>query len=204
MIKTKDSSTETNILEAAKKIFQQKGMDGSRMQEIADEAGINKAMLHYYFKSKQILFEAVFENAFMLLAPQMNKILNDDSSIEEKIRNFTSNYISFVSEHPYLPNFIIQEMNRNPDFIEKLKQNKSLPNIEKFKKQVELEIENGFLNPIDAKQLFIHILSLSIFPFIGSNLLKTIINVDENGYDLLIEQRKTEVANFIIQAIKSK
>lgn len=91
-----------------------KGMDGTRMQEIADKAGINKAMLHYYYRSKQLLFEAVFSNAFSLLAPQMNKILNDDSSIEEKVKAFTNNYISFIAKHPYLPNFIIQELNQNP------------------------------------------------------------------------------------------
>ncbi|MFK5974290.1 MAG: TetR/AcrR family transcriptional regulator, partial [Flavobacteriaceae bacterium] len=119
----KDTNTENRILTAAKNVFQRKGMDGSRMQEIANEAGINKAMLHYYYRSKQLLFEAVFKNAFSLLAPQLNAILNDDSSIEEKIKNFTHNYITFILKHPYLPNFIIQELNRNPEFIEKIKQN---------------------------------------------------------------------------------
>ena len=87
-----NQDTEEQILDAAKEVFQKKGMDGARMQEIADKAGINKAMLHYYYRSKQLLFEAVFSNAFALLAPQMNKILNDDSSIEEKVRSFTHNY----------------------------------------------------------------------------------------------------------------
>ncbi len=125
MPKTKDINTEYHILEAAKKVFQSKGMDGARMQEIADEAKINKAMLHYYYRSKQLLFEAVFINAFELLAPQLNAILNDDSSIEKKVRNFTSNYISFIIKHPYLPSFIIQELNRNPEFILKLKDQKA-------------------------------------------------------------------------------
>ena len=89
----KDKNTENQILDAAKTVFQSKGMDGARMQEIADKAGINKAMLHYYYRSKQLLFEAVFKHAFLLLAPQLNKILNDDSNIEDKIRNFTFNYI---------------------------------------------------------------------------------------------------------------
>ena len=74
MVKAKDENTESQILNAAKNVFQRKGMDGSRMQEIADEAGINKAMLHYYYRSKQMLFEAVFKGAFSLLAPQLNKI----------------------------------------------------------------------------------------------------------------------------------
>lgn len=202
MAKEKNSTTEAQILWAAKAVFQQKGLDGARMQEIADEAGINKAMLHYYFKSKQSLFEAVFENAFMLLAPQMNKILNDDSSIEDKIRNFTSSYISFVSVHPYIPNFVIQEMNRNPDFIIKIKTKLGLPTIEKFKKQVATEVENGILKPTSAEQLFVNLLSLSVFPFIGANLIKTMLNASESDYNQLIEARKTEVANFIIHAIK--
>ena len=129
MPKEKNTSTESSILDAAKRIFQNKGMDGARMQEIADEANINKAMLHYYFRSKELLFEAVFTNAFALLAPQLNAILNDDSSIEEKIKKFTFNYISFIIKHPYLPNFIIQELNRNPDFILKLYKTNGFPNI---------------------------------------------------------------------------
>ena len=203
MNKTKNETTEIQILNAAKTVFQQKGMDGSRMQEIADEAGINKAMLHYYYRSKQILFEAVFNHAFALLAPQLNKILNDDSSIEEKIRNFTSNYISFVNKHPYLPNFVIQEINRNPGFVLKMKLNSGFPNIEKFKEQVKKDVENGIIKPIKAEQLFINILSLSVFPFVATPLIKAFINTDDQGFKFLMEERKTEVANFMINSIKT-
>tara|TARA_R110001592_G_scaffold115_6_gene661 strand:- start:4634 stop:5245 length:612 start_codon:yes stop_codon:yes gene_type:complete len=203
MNKTKNETTEIQILNAAKTVFQQKGMDGSRMQEIADEAGINKAMLHYYYRSKQILFEAVFNHAFALLAPQLNKILNDDSSIEEKIRNFTSNYISFVNKHPYLPNFVIQEINRNPGFVLKMKLNSGFPDIEKFKEQVKKDVENGIIKPIKAEQLFINILSLSVFPFVATPLIKAFINTDDQGFKFLMDERKTEVANFIINSIKT-
>ena len=112
MKKTKDENTEEQILEAAKSVFQSKGMDGARMQEIADKAGINKAMLHYYYRSKQLLFEAVFNNAFSLLAPQLNAILNDDSSIEDKkhwfgeMQRIFSNY----------PNYTVLSMGTSHDF----------------------------------------------------------------------------------------
>lgn len=203
MDKTKDQNTEHSILMAAKNIFQRKGMDGARMQEIADEAGINKALLHYYYRSKQLLFEAVFKNAFSLLAPQLNKILNDESSLEDKIKNFTSSYITFISKHPYLPNFVIQEINRSPDFAKNLKENPSFPNLEAFKKQVNDDVKKGFIKPIKAEQLFINILSLSVFPFIGSPLIKTIGNIDDDQYKQLIEERKTHVAHFIINSIKA-
>ncbi len=201
-MKTKNVNTESLVLEAAKRIFQRKGMTGARMQEIADEAGINKAMLHYYYRNKQLLFEAVFKNAFSLLAPQLNAVLNDDSSIEDKIRNFTANYITFIVKHPYLPNFIIQELNRNPEFILKIQRNNGFPDIKKFKNQVKHEIEKGILKPIKGEQLFINILALNIFPFVGAPLIKGIVNVDNKAFNVLMEERKTEVADFIINSIK--
>lgn len=203
MTKTKNLTTENQILDAAKSIFQTKGMDGARMQEIADKAGINKSMLHYYYRSKQLLFEAVFKNAFSLLAPQLNTILNDDSSIEDKIRNFTKNYISFIIKHPYLPTFIIHELNRNPDFILKMKMKSGFPNIEKFKKQVNHEVEKGILKPISGEQLFINIMALNVFPFVATPLITGFINTDKKAFKQLMNDRKTEVADFIINAIKA-
>ena len=197
-----NQDTEEQILNAAKEVFQKKGMDGARMQEIADKAGINKAMLHYYYRSKQLLFEAVFSNAFSLLAPQMNKILNDDSSIEEKIRSFTHNYISFISKHPYLPNFIIQELNRNPSFFEKIQENAAFPTLERFEKQVALEVEQGILRPTDGKQLFVNIISLNIFPFVASPLIKGLLRLDDKEFKAMMEERKVAVAEFIVGSIK--
>tara|TARA_R110000868_G_scaffold83373_1_gene235385 strand:+ start:6015 stop:6629 length:615 start_codon:yes stop_codon:yes gene_type:complete len=203
MKQTKDENTEERILDAAKNVFQTKGMEGARMQEIADNAGINKAMLHYYYRSKQLLFEAVFKNAFSLLAPQLNAILNDDSSIENKIKHFTASYISFIVKHPYLPNFIIQELNRKPDFILKLKENKGFPNLEKFKKQVAIEVEKGIIKPISAEQLFINILALNIFPFVAKPLILAFTNTNKKAFKQLMIDRKTEVSNFIINSIKN-
>jgi len=204
MDKLKTEKAEIEILNAAKKIFQQKGMAGARMQEIADEAGINKAMLHYYYRSKEMLFEAVFKSAFLLLAPQLNAILNDDSSVEDKIKNFTFNYVSFMMKHPYLPNFIIQELNRKEDFILKLKENTGFPNLEKFKLKVDDEISQGILNPIEADQLFVNIIALNIFPFLGKPLIKAFAEKDDKAFKKFVESRKTEVANFIINSIKRR
>ncbi|MBR9758392.1 MAG: TetR/AcrR family transcriptional regulator [Algicola sp.] len=202
MAKHKDNTTEHQILEAAKSVFETKGMAGARMQEIADKAGINKAMLHYYYRSKQLLFEAVFNHAFKLLAPQLNGILNSDASIEEKIKSFTHNYINFMIKQPYLPNFIIQELNRNPKFIETIKNNVAFPNIARFKKQVQDDIDAGLINPISAEQLFINILSLNVFPFVASPLIKAFVDKDDKGFKEVMEARKEAVSSFIINAIK--
>jgi len=198
----KDITTESLILKSAKRIFERKGMEGARMQEIADEAGINKALLHYYFRSKQLLFEAVFKNAFLLLAPTLNKIINNDSSLFEKIREFSNNYISFIIKHPYLPNFIIQELNRNPNFLVEIIPKKDFPSTEKFKNQVTESIEKGIIKPIDSSQLFINLVSLNILPLLAAPLLKGFLTINDAGYQQLLENRKTEVADFIINAIK--
>ncbi len=198
---TESNTTESSILNAAKGIFQRKGMAAARMQEIADEAGINKSMLHYYYRSKQLLFEAVFKSAFSTLAPQLNEIINADNSLFDKIINFTQNYITFIVKHPYLPNFIIQELNRNPEFARKLFSEK-MPNIDKFRKQIENDVTNGLIKPINAEQLFINILALNVFPFVGAPLIKGFLNIDDKDFLKLMHERKIEVSDFIINAIK--
>jgi len=202
MNRIKNETTEDQILDAANYIFQTKGMEGARMQEIADKAGINKSMLHYYYRSKQLLFEAVFKKAFALLAPQLNTILNDDSSIEDKIKNFTNDYLTFIIQYPYIPKFVIQELNRNPDFILKIQKKSGFSNITKFKEQLQHEINMGLIIPIKAEQLFINIMALNIFPFVAKPLVKAFTHINEESFEQLMEDRKTEVATFIINSIK--
>ncbi len=204
MIKTKDISAEEKILTAARHVFENKGMSGARMQEIADEAKINKSLLHYYYRSKQKLFEAVFKTAFSNLAPQINTILNSDQNICEKIKNFSNNYTNFMIRHPYLPNFILQELNRNPEFVKELISVKTFPSMENFQNQIREAVANKKIRQIEAEQLFINILSLNIFPFVAAPLIKGFINVNDKEYKTVLENRKTEVAEFIIQSIKLK
>jgi len=199
---TKDISAEEKILTAAKHVFENKGMSGARMQEIADEAKINKSLLHYYYRSKQLLFEAVFKKAFNKLSPQINTILNSDQSICEKIKNFSNNYTTFMIKHPYLPNFILQELNRNPEFVKDLISIKTFPSIKNFKKQINDAVKEGKIRPIEAEQLFINILALNIFPFIGAPLIKGFINATDKEYKTILKSRKTEVSDFIIKSIK--
>ena len=182
MIKTKDISAEEKILTAAKRVFENKGMVGARMQEIADEAKINKSLLHYYYRSKQLLFEAVFKTAFSKLAPQINTILNSDQSICDKIKNFSNNYTTFMIKHPYLPNFILQELNRNPDFVKELISSKTFPSMKNFQNQIRDAVNEGKIRPIKAEQLFINILALNIFPFVGAPLIKGFINATDKEY----------------------
>lgn len=195
-------TTEEKIFNAARIVFQKKGFAGARMQEIADEAGINKAMLHYCFKNKQLLFQAVFMNAFGQLAPQLNEIFNSNESVFQKIEKFTNSYISFVIQNPHLPAFVIQEMNNNPEFVMSFLNNENKPNPSQFVLQIEKEIQDGIIININPKQLLLDIFSMTAFPFVAQTLVKGILQISDSEFNLMMEERKTTIANQIIKTIK--
>ena len=110
-------TTEERILEAAKKVFHCKGYDGARMQEIADEAGVNKSLVHYYYRNKDNLFQAVFEDAFSRLIAKLNEIFFSELSFTAKIETFIGYYVIFLSQNSYLPLFILNGLYKEPEQI---------------------------------------------------------------------------------------
>ncbi|MRX63486.1 TetR/AcrR family transcriptional regulator [Maribacter luteus] len=199
----KDINTEQAILNAAITIFQKKGMAGARMQEIADEAHINKAMLHYYFRNKQQLFEAVLMSAFQKLAPQMNIIFASEIDVFEKIRKFTAGYIDFMLENPYLPLFIIHELKHNPDFVKKIMLHPNKPDPKPLIIQFEKEIKAGRIKDIPPKQIVLNLFSLTIFPFVGDTLFKIVLDIEDKDYHKMIQERKTLIAEQLISSISA-
>lgn len=200
----KNQNTETRILEAAKEIFIKKGMDGSRMQEIADEAGINKSLLHYYYRSKDKLFEAVFKIAIITFAPKLFKNLNKDLSFFTKIELFVENYISLIKKNPHIPGFIIHELGRNPKGLVGMLQNLNI-DLSGIKQQISNEVEAGNIIPIKPEQLIVNIIALCVFPIGAKPIIQYIFFEDnKNEYNKFIEVRKKEVSQFIINAIKTK
>ena len=110
-----EKETDERIYEAARDIFHERGFDGARMQEIANRAGINKALLHYYYRSKDLLFEKVYQAAAKKLFPNIMVSLRSDDPLPKKVRLFVSGYIDTLRDNPYMPGFILHELNRNPD-----------------------------------------------------------------------------------------
>ena len=198
------NNTEERILESARQIFQAKGLQGARMQEIADKAGINKAMLHYYYRSKELLFEAVFEEAANRIFPKIVELLNTDYPLFEKIEHFVDYYLSFLLENKYMPAFVLNELNQNPERLVKLMSDKGIFKQDKFIEQINKAIKDKLIIPIDPRQLITNIISMSIFPFAGRPILMGIFKLDEESYYQFIESRKKEVPKFIINAIKVK
>ena len=202
MVNTKDESAKDRILSAAKQVFLLKGMAGSRMQDIADEAGINKAMLHYYFRNKEQLFEMIFKDALNKLFPKITDIFESDLSLFEKIENFCSEYINMMQQNAYLPLFVLNEVNKEPTlFTEKFFGSKEFPLL-KFVAQVETEVKSGKIKPVSPAHLFINMISMCIFPFLAKPIWMMASGMDELQFRYFMDQRKTEVAKFIIESIK--
>jgi|SRR6056297_593177 len=205
-MREKEVNTEQKILNAAKDVFQKKGMTGARMQEIADHAGINKALLHYYYRTKEKLFEKVFENAFSLFIPKVKEMLIADKPLLEKIDFFVDNYIELLQKHPYIPGFIINELNRNPhiliDIIEKNTLVKQDHLVDDLEKQIEKDVKANKIRTIDARSLLINILALCVFPVVARPVLTGVLfDNDSEAYELFMDQRKDLVKEFIKNAL---
>jgi len=199
-----DKNTEALILDAARKVFIEKGFDGARMQEIADTAKINKALLHYYYRSKDQLFEAVFRESFAKFAPRIFEVMNSPFDFTEKIKLFISNYIDLISENPHIPAFVLHELNRHPERLSDL-----MPVTEQIASQnlsiIEQDIKNAGLIEISPQQLMINIIALCIFPFIGRPIIQPILfGNDGNRYNEFIRHRKTEITKFVLNALVKK
>jgi len=196
-------STEEKILTSAKSVFMAKGMFGARMQDIADEAGINKALLHYYFRSKEKLFEVIFSEAAQKLIPKINFIFESDMPLFEKIEHFCDDYITIMAENPYLPLFVLNEINQDANrFLNNIWAKQSMPRPKNFLDQIEKEVKKGTIKPISPLHLLINLISMTIFPFIGKPMFQFNLQLDELQYRQIMEQRKKEIPKFIIDSIK--
>jgi AcrR family transcriptional regulator len=197
-------TTEEKILQAAEQEFIEKGLAGARMQQIADTAGINKALLHYYYRSKDKLFEIVFKTAIQnFLIPKLIKILNSNNNLEDKIKQFVYQYITVIQGNMHIPNFILYELSINPMRIQNVFKEVNI-DIEKFKEQLKQEISNKNIIEISAEELIINIISMCVFPFVAKPIITAVFYNNIEDYEKLIENRKTSVSNFIINAIKLK
>lgn len=201
--KGKDRSTEERILDAARQVFLERGMDGARMQDIADKAGINKAMLHYYFRSKEKLFEVIFKETAGKLFPRFEMIMDSDLNLFEKIRAIVSNYIDVMIQNPYLPLFVMNEVNKNPEIgIINFFELQKPVFIQKFIREVQKNLEDGSIAPINPVHLLMNMFSMCVFPFIAKPMIRILSGANEAQYKNLMDQRKVLVAEFIINSIK--
>ncbi len=198
---SEELQTKEQILEAAKMIFQERGFAGARMQEIADEAGINKSMLHYYFRSKDKLFQKVFQDSIRQFFPEILKVLNADLAFNSKIERLVETYYEMFKKHPHLPRFVIHEMNQHPDRFKEFVNNMSFEIPEAFVNQIQSEIDSGTMQKIDPREFIINTIGLCVFPLIARPMIETIFEMNDEQYQQFLEQRKKELPKFILNAV---
>lgn len=193
-------NTEQKILDAAEQVFMRDGYSGARMQDIADVAGINKALLHYYFRSKDKLFEMIFNAKFREFLPKIALILTQEGTVLDKLDMFIDTYMHMLTRNPYLPMFILNTINKDPDFVRHIPSELGTM----FTTFINKEIAAGHIRQVQPHQLMMSILGMCLFPFVGRPMFMQVFSLNGAEYDAMILERKDHIKTYVRQILTVK
>jgi len=196
------NTTRDKLIETAKELFLTKGVDRVGVREIATKAGINLSLMNYYFRSKEMLFEAIFEMLVNEKAIVLKQILDSDKPLEEKIKSYVYTYIDILIDDPLLVSFVLSVIHRNNEKIANMKAIFNLYNTDIFSAQLRREVELGRIKPIDSEQFYVSMISLILFPFSIKPLIGDRNKLDERATKLFLVERKKEVYEMLIASIR--
>lgn len=189
--KEKDSTTEEKIKKAAHKVFTEKGYAAARTRDIAEVAGINLALLNYYFRSKEKLFDIIMLENLKQFFNGLKTVLNDESSsLETKIETIVSNYIDLLIQQPNLPLFILTEIRTNPKKLVANMGVKELLQKSHFMKQFAAAARQNKAMPLHPLHLIMNLMGMIVFPFVGSPILQSIGDLNPREFNALMLERK--------------
>jgi len=187
----KEASTEEKIKEAARKLFTQKGFSATRTRDIAEEAGINLALLNYYFRSKQKLFDIIMmENFRQFIQGISFNFLEQNTTLDQKITKVVSMYIDFLTQNPDLPLFILNELRNNPEQLAANIGDQVGSTRSQLFGQLKLASEEGKIGDINPFHLMANLIGLTVFPFVARPILQKVTGVTDNQFNELMQQRK--------------
>lgn len=174
------------------------------MQDIANEAGINKALLHYYFRNKETLFGVILTDAMGKLLPKVNEIFDRDDDLADKIRAFVRTYVSMVMENPYLPLFVLHALHSGGEegIVTRFREIAGQMPFIRFRDAIMQAMERGEIRRVDPRQLIMNILSLCLFPFVARPAFEMITRIEAKAYEEMLGQRAITVAEFVLSAIR--
>ncbi len=202
----KSNDTELNILQAAEREFMLKGFDGARTTTIAQAAGVTHAMLHYYFRTKEQLFERILDEKIQLMGKSVLAAFGEPGrSITERIKNGIIRHFDFIKENPDLPLFIINEVFIRPErrqLMSKRIERIAHPIFDKLQANLDKACEEGEIVPVDARMLMLSIMSLNVFTFTSFPLIQPIFGEFTADRDEFLEKRKEEIIETIMRRIK--
>lgn len=186
-----DASTEEKIKAAARALFIRKGYAATRTRDIAEEAGINLALLNYYYRSKEKLFDLILLETTVDFMKQLSVLLNDaHSTLEEKVERVTAGYIDFLTAEPHVPIFMLSEIrNHSGRLFERLAMGRMLKD-SVFMKQYEEAVAQGRVTETNPLHFVMNLLSMIIFPFVGKELLQRLVAMQDGAFERMMQERK--------------
>ena len=205
-----DGRTQQRILDAAHAVFVRKGTAGARMQDVAREAGVNQALLHYYFRSKARLSEAVFRRAAAELFPRVFEVMASAARLEDKVARVVQLELDHLSRTPYLPGYIISELTHQPErapqlmaMLTGLAPERIGPQIAStLARQIASRVRAGTMRSIAPEQFIVNLISLCIFPFAARPMLMAMFGMDQARFERFTAARRAELAAFFLRALR--
>jgi TetR/AcrR family transcriptional regulator len=206
----RDGDTEQKILDAAHTVFVRRGTAGARMQQIAVEAGVNQALLHYYFRSKEQLAQAAFARAAAQLMPAAIDILASDGELEDKVARVIALELDQLTRVPYLPGYLIGEVTHRPERARQLIAAMAGQSADEIRPrvfgalaaQINARVANGTMRSIAPESFMVNLMSLCIFPFAARPMLMAMIGLDDRGFAQFITRRRTELPAFFLAGLR--
>lgn len=191
------------IVETARELFVKNGYNGTSVRDIANASDTNVAMVNYYFGSKYNLFGQIFEESFNFLAKKVFSTLTSDLPFFELVEVWINSYYEVLSECPQIPNFLLNEVSVNPEhFVKIIREKNPLRIYSIIRKRIKDEAEKGTIKETSPDDFLLSVLSLGIFPFIFANMASIVFNMDKDEYIKMLDQHKTYVVKFVIDALK--
>jgi AcrR family transcriptional regulator len=185
-----EAQTEKLIKEKAKALFFQKGLLNATTQEIADEAGINRALIHYYFRSREQMLDILLDETLQEKKDRVRSILDSDLPFREKIASYIDAVVDYGLNYPYLENFIISETARNPDKVKDFCSKDRVKSSDLIRTDLEAEIKKKKIAPISAEHFMVNLSALCNYPLLAKSVLKTIHGMTDATYRKFLLERK--------------
>lgn len=200
---SQNQQTEDLIKETARRVFFQKGHIQATTQEIAAEAGVNRALINYYFRSRDLLFEKVLDETMSTMHGKIEDIFSSDDTLFEKVSRFVDVFIDQSIDYPYLENFLITEMVKNPAKIKRFHPDdeKKQGIKKKIERQLEQEIAAGLIMPIKIEHFIVNLMSLCNYPLVAKPMVQGFFELDEEAYKAFLLERKRVVIQTVFKRI---
>ena len=185
-----EAQTEKLIKEKAKILFFQKGFLNATTQEIANEAGVNRALIHYYFRSRDQMLDILLDETLLEKKDRVRTILSSELPFREKIAHYIDAIVDYGLTYPYLENFIISETARHPDKIREFCSRDKVKSSDLIREDLEKEIKKKKIAPISAVHFMVNLSALCNYPLLAKSVLQTIHGMTDAAYRKFLIERK--------------